>query len=262
MPKNRNSIRDLCQIIGVTSFLALSAGCLPPPVVITFQSTPTPVLLSRVDRIGGTPQATTPKPIATFKGNVRSELVTESTTVTDTTTTTGEKKGYSTGKPDEKNSGYSTGEKPPEKKEGYSTGANNNTPPKGYSTGQAPKYAAPPRTPTSEAPKVQQNQYVYGAGAAFQQGPNLLTYYSLRALYSEGARQKNPTPPNPKDVDIYIDSLRVRAIFLLYTDSDTSQSDPETTSSGQTSTTTTSEETTTVYRINGARVKASITPKR
>jgi hypothetical protein len=250
MPRSRISIKALCQAAGAAGFLSLSAGCLPPPAVVTFQSTPTPVLLSKVDRIGGTPQAQTPQPIASFRGNVRSELITESTTVTNTTTTSGEKK-----------EGYSTGEK----KEGYSTGSNNdaaNATAKGYSTGQAPKYCAPPRTYATEPPKVRQNEYVYGAGAFFQQGPNLLTFYSLQALYSDGARARNPNPPNPKDVDIYIKSLRVRTIFYSNTDSETSQTDPETDKKGQTSQTTTTKKTTTIYKANGARVKAVITPKR
>ena len=258
MPRPRVSIGALCQTAGAATLLALSAGCLPPPAVVTFQSTPTPVLLSKVDRVGGTPQAQTPPPIASFKGNVRSELITKSTTVTNTTTTTGGNSGnsgYSTG---EKKEGYSTGEK----KEGYSTGEKSNTN-SGYSASgsNAPKYAAPPRQ-TEQAPKVQQNQYVYGAGAFFQQGPNLLTFYSMQALYSEGARQKNPNPPNPKDVDIYIESFRVRTIFYSNTDTETQQTDPETNNKGQTTQTTESKSTTTVYKVNGARVSAVITPKR
>jgi hypothetical protein len=278
MPRPRMSLKILCQTAGAAGFLSLSAGCLPPPAVVTFQSTPTPVLLSKVDRIGGTPQAQTPPPIASFRGNVRSEIIIKNTTVTNTTTTTDEKKeGYSTGEKKEgystgeKKEGYSTGEKKEgystgEKKEGYSTGSNNNdaanAAAKGYSTGQAPKYCAPPRTYATEPPKVRQNEYVYGAGAFFEQGPNLLTFYSLQALYSDGARARNPNPPNPKDVDIYIKSLRVRSIFYSNTDSETSQTDPETDNKGQTSQTTTTKETRTIYKANGARVKAVITPKR
>jgi hypothetical protein len=269
MPRTRVSIRALCQSFGAASFLALSAGCLPP-VVVTFQGTPTPVLLSKVDRVGGTPLATTPPPIASFKGNVRSQIYSESTTVTETTNTTttggtGPNTGYSTG---DKPAGYSTGDKPA----GYSTTGDD---PPGYAGSNKSKYSAPPRTPTSTPPNVYQNEYVYGAGAFHQEGPNLLTFYALKALYSEAARRANPNPPNPKDIDIFITSFRVRSIFFSYKDTETEQSDPETKTTGSsqkgntttqgqttTSTTTTTKQTTTVYKVNGARVKAVITPKR
>ena len=107
------SLRDLARPIALGGALLLSAllgsgGCAARPIVATFDSLPTPVLLSKVDRVGGSIPQTPPPALTRFSSKVASSYVVDVDTSTETeTVSTGG--GYKAGSGSGGSSGYKAG---------------------------------------------------------------------------------------------------------------------------------------------------------
>lgn len=245
----------------------LVGACAAPPVVATFQGIPTPVLISKVDRIGGKP--VTPQGGVPVRANARSEKYDESTTTTTTTTT--EQKAYtgsagtaggSSGGPAYSGTGSSGGSSGGPAYNG--TGAGKPAPAYGGAktsaalaqAGDNPEghYKAPPRTGTVTTTDV--NQYSSGFYSIYAQGPNLLSFQFLRDMSSRSASRGKPVM-QPKDADIFLSKVKIRSFFYILTDEETVET---TDANGVKSETT--KTTVGIGDLNGIRVRGVAVPAR
>lgn len=189
----RASRRWRVPLRGIVAVGFLLGACGARPIVATFDSIPTPVLLSRVDRVGGDPSQMPPPPVTEFRARVASTKYIE----VESTTTTETKTGYAAG---------SGG------KSGYPSS----------SGGGAKAYKAPPRA-TATTTRTDVDVFA----AIGYQGSNLLTYQALRAMASRDAKEamarQGKTLPSPRDANIYIDKLRAGSFFFVDSESDTDE---------------------------------------
>jgi hypothetical protein len=227
------STRGLARPIALGGALLLSAllgggGCAARPIVATFDALPTPVLLSKVDRVGGSIPQTPPPALTRFSSKVASSYVVAVDTTTETETVSTGGGGYKAGSGSGGSSGYKAGgSKGSGGSSGYKAGGSKASGSgSGYKAASATKpkaYKAPARTTPSTVTVTTTETDVFAAGG--YDGANKLTYAALFAMASRPAREQAAKTggalPDIRDVDIRLTRVRAWSYFFMTSEQDT-----------------------------------------
>jgi hypothetical protein len=178
------------------------------------------VLLSKVDRVGGSIPQTPPPALTRFSTKVASSYVVDVDTTSSTETVSTGGGGYKAGSGSggSKGSGGSSGYKA-----GGSKGSGGSSGYKAASASKPKVYKAPTRTAPSTVTVTKTDVDVFAAGG--YDGANKLTYAALFAMASRSARDQaakaGVTLPDIRDVDIRLTKVRAWSYFFMTSDQDT-----------------------------------------